>query len=265
MTGDVAELAARFGAVRAVQAAWRLLATALVMGSAVLLWLSMAQAHAQSSLPPLVQAGAVPAPGWRVVGVPKQAMPFTRYNAALVEGRVALRIEARASYANLVHELQSAAPPRMLRWTWRVEQANPLADLQTRAGDDSAAKVCLSFDLPLQQVPLVERTLLRLARARSGENLPAATLCWVWAGREAPGALITNAYTGRVRYIVLRNAQDATGVWLDESRDVAADFKRAFGQESATLPALSAVIVAGDADNTGATSIALVADLRLEP
>ncbi len=261
MTGGVLSRAARAQAARRLQAVLPWLVMALALGLSI----SMPLALAQSPLPPLVQGGVAPAPGWRVVGVPKQAMPLTRYSATVLDGRVALRIEARASYGNLVHELQSAVPPRALRWAWRVEQANTLADLQTRAGDDSAAKVCLSFELPLQQVPLIERTLLRLARARTGENLPAATLCWVWAGREAAGALVHNAYTGRVRYIVLRGAADATGVWFDESRDVAADFKRAFGEESAALPALSAVIVAGDADNTGATSLAHLADLRFEP
>ena len=49
------------------------------------------------------------------------------------------------------------------------------------------------------------------------------------------------------------------------SRDVAADFRRAFGGESATVPPLTAVIVAGDADNTGGRSVAFVAGLSFEP
>jgi hypothetical protein len=49
---------------------------------------------------------------------------------------------------------------------------------------------------------------------------------------------------------------------------VAADFRRAFGDEVAAaepLPPLTAVIVAGDADNTGGTSVAQVSGLRAEP
>jgi hypothetical protein len=203
--------------------------------------------------------------GWRVVALPNQTFPLTRYSAERIDGRDAMRIDARASYGNLVHALPNLSAPRYLRWSWRLQQANAQADLRRKAGDDSPAKVCLSFDVPLQQVPFVERQLLRVARAQSNQDLPAATLCWVWDAREAVGTLLPNPYTRRVRYIVLRGAGDATGAWFDEQRNVAADFQRAFGDEINELPALTAVIVAGDADNTGASSTAHIAALRFEP
>ncbi|HSM23210.1 MAG TPA: DUF3047 domain-containing protein [Rubrivivax sp.] len=217
------------------------------------------------TLPPLVSETGGLGSGWRVVTLPAQKPPVTRYTAERVDGRHALRVEAAASYGNLVYVLPGVAAPRSLRWAWRVQQPNAAADLRTKGGDDSAAKVCLSFDLPLDAVPFVERQLLRLARSRTGENLPAATLCWVWAGPEERGALLDNAYSRRVRYIVLRNANDTPGQWQSESRDVAADFLRAFGDESPTVPPLTAVIVAGDADNTGGRSLAHVAELAFAP
>ena len=238
-------------------------------------------AAAAEPLPPLVQGPALAGqsgqagqggqnearlgPGWRVVGWPDQRMPLTRYAAEVIDGRLALRLDARASYGNLVHTLPAQAPPRTLSWAWRMQQPNPGADLRVKAGDDAAAKVCLGFDMALQRVPFVERTLLRVARSRSADPLPAATLCWVWGGVEAPGSAIDNAYSRRVRYIVLRTAADATGTWLTETRDVAADFRRAFGDESPDTPAVTTVIVAADADNTGASTVAHVADLRFSP
>ena len=202
--------------------------------------------------------------GWRVVTLPSQAPPVTRYSAVLADGRPAVRIEAAASYGNFVHALAGPAP-RQLGWAWRVEQANPGTVLRERSGDDSPAKVCLSFDLALNRVPFFERELLRVARSRTAEPLPAATLCWVWGGPEARGSLLANPYSQRVRYIVLRNAGDSPGTWFDETRDVAADWQRAFGDESAELPPVSAVIVAGDADNTRGSSQALVGGLRWGP
>ena len=229
-------------------------------------------AAAAEPWPPLVQGPAQAGqgdarlgPGWRVVGWPDQRMPLTRYAAEVVDGRLALRLEARASYGNLVLATPAQAPPRTVSWAWRMQQPNPAADLRVKAGDDAAAKVCLGFDMALQQVPFVERTLLRLARSRSADALPAATLCWVWGRGEAPGSVIANAYTRRVRYIVLRTAADATGTWFTETRDVAADFRRAFGDESPDTPALMTVIVAADADNTGASTVAHVADLQFVP
>jgi hypothetical protein len=218
--------------------------------------------------PPLiVGSGAEPkiGAGWRVVALPQQKPPVTRYAAETVDERPALRIEAKASYGNLVHDLSKVRAPRTLSWAWRVQQPNAQTVLTERGGDDQAAKVCLSFDLPLQQVPFMERGLLRLARSSRGEELPAATLCWVWGGAEAREQVIHNPYTRRVRYIVLRNQADAANAWFEESRDVAADFKRAFGEESTEPPPVLAVIVAGDADNTRATSLAFVAALRWLP
>jgi len=228
-------------------------------------------ALAAALLAPLVDPPAPDQPlhlgaGWRVATLPKQTKPVTRFSAERIDERAAVRIDADSSYGNLVHDLPAGASARRLRWQWHVALPNPATDLAAKAGDDMAAKVCLSFDLPLASVPFADRALLQFARAQSGELLPAATLCWVWGRNEAHGALVDSPYTRRVRYIVLRNAGDAPGHWFEESRDIAADFHRAFGDEAGdTLPSLLAVIVGGDADNTRVHSVAHVAALHLEP
>jgi hypothetical protein len=222
-------------------------------------------APAAATLPPLVDGDHVAA-GWHLVTLPQQgSKPVTRFSAERIDGRLALRVDADHSYGNLVFDLPAGPLPQHLRWSWRLQVPNPEADLHQRSGDDAAAKVCVSFDLPLDNVPFTERQLLRLARASSGQPLPAATVCYVWAGSEAHGALIDNAFTRRVRYIVLRNASDGPGLWLDESRDPVADFLRAFGDESPQVPPPLAVIVGGDADNTGLHTVAHVTALRFEP
>jgi len=221
---------------------------------------AQAQAQLQLQLPPLVVGNI-----WRVANLPEQKPPVTRYSAETVGERAALRLDAQASYGNLLHALPGVAAPARLQWAWRLQQANPGTDLRGKPGDDVAAKVCMSFDLPLAQVPFGERTLMRLARSRTGQNLPAATLCWVWGGPEAAGSFIDNAFSRRVRYVVLRTSADASGVWFEESRDIAADFRRAFGDEAQQMPPLTAVLVGADADNTGATSVAHIAGLRFAP
>lgn len=221
-------------------------------------------AQSQALVPPVDEQGRLSA-RWRVVGLPQQKAPPTRYAAVSVDGRAALQIDAESSYGPLVLEMAGQSAPRTLSWSWRMDLPNPAADLRTRAGDDTAARVCLSFALPLDQVPFLERQLLRVARARSGETLPAATLCWVWGTDETVPSLVDNPYSRRVRYLVLRGRADGTGRWFDERRDVAADFRRAFGDESAEVPPLAAVIVAADADNTAARSRAFVAGLSFGP
>ena len=216
------------------------------------------------TLAPMVQGGRIASP-WHVVALPQQTKPVTQYSAEKVDGRDAVRVEVQASYGNLVHEWPAVAAPKQLRWAWRLQVPNPAVDLRVKAGDDAAVKVCMSFDMGLDRVPFMERQVLKLARSRSAQDLPAATLCWVWGAAEAKGALLPNAYSRRVRYIVLRNREDALATWFEESRDVAADFRRAFGDEAADVPPLTALIVAGDGDNTGGASVAHVSALRMEP
>lgn len=187
--------------------------------------------------------------GWRPVGLPKQTLPATQFTRA--EGGV-LRIEAAGSYGNLVRESPGAG--RTLAWRWRLDQALAAADLRTKTGDDAALKVCALFDLPLAALPFWERQKLRLARALSGEDLPAAVLCYVWDPALPAGTVLPNAYTPRLRWLVLRGQGDALGRWQEERRDLAADFERAFGDEATTLPPLKALAVGADADNTGGRS-----------
>lgn len=222
---------------------------------------ALAQPAASASLvplAPLVESGRVPA-GWRLETLPGQTLPRTRYEAVQLDGRAVLRVEAAGSYGHLVHPL---VPPRpaagVLVWRWRLDRPNAQADLRRRAGDDVALKVCVAFDLPLAQVPFVERQVLRLARARSGHGaaLPAATVCYVHDPALPAGTVLDNIHSRRLRMIVVRGAGDPLGVWQEERREPAADFLRLFGDEAAgVVPAVTAVAVSGDADNTGASSL----------
>ena len=206
-----------------------------------------------------------PASPWRVAGLPAQKMPLSQYDVVNLDGTAVLRVQANASYGNLVHPLQ---PPRAgggtLAWRWRVDRALERADLRRKQGDDTAAKVCALFDLPLAQVPFTERMLLRLARQRSGEALPAATVCYVWDATLPPGTQVVNAYSPRLRYVVLRGGERELGLWHSERRDIGADFLRLFGDESREVPALLAVAVGADADNTQGQTLAYIADLQLQ-
>jgi hypothetical protein len=203
---------------------------------------------------------------WTPALLPRQTLPRTRFTAVDLDGVRALRIEAQGSYGNLLHELPAdARTARQLSWRWRVERFADGTDLRRKAGDDTAAKVCLMFDMPLDQVPFLERQALRMARAAAGERLPAATLCYVWDANLPPQTVLPNAYTRRLRWIVLQGAGGPLARWQVERRDVAADFIAAFGDETRELPPLRAVLVGADADNTGSRSVAHVADLELLP
>lgn len=218
---------------------------------------------AQALLAPLIDSQGQLAPVWQVAGIPKQVMALTRFEAALVEGQRVLRVDAQDSYGNLVHRLGDTAA-RTLSWRWRVDQPNLAANPRHRAGDDAAVKVCAMFDLPLSAVPFGERLMLRWARFLTGEELPAANLCYLWDNQLAPDTAMPNVYSKRLRFIVLRGSGSIAGQWSNERRDLHTDFLRLFGDEVRQVPPLRAIAVTGDADNTHGHSLAYVADLVLE-
>ena len=230
------------------------------------LWLTApaGAAAAQALLTPLAGAGDLPAAPWHVAGLPHQKKPLTRFALVDLDGRRALRVEADASYGNLVHPLQPAQPASTLAWVWRADQLVAGTDLRTKAGDDTTLKVCVFFDLPLDRVPFVERQLLRLARSQSSEPLPTATVCYVWDTSLAIGTAMDNAFTRRLRYIVLQNGVAPAQLWRREQRDIGADFLLLFGDESTQVPAVVGVAVGADADNTRGHGIGHVADLVLQ-
>jgi hypothetical protein len=205
--------------------------------------------------------GSLPQAPWVLAGLPGQTLPVTRFRLERLDGGMVLRVQTEASYGNLVHALTGVAAG-WLSWRWRVDKALASPDLRSREGDDVALKVCALFDMPRSAVPFVERQLLRLAESRSGESLPTATLCYAWDPSWPEGTVVANAYSRRVRYITLGGKVLA---WHAVRRDLAADFVRAFGDETTSIPRLLAVALGADADNTRGESLGFIADLEFIP
>ncbi|MEY4756257.1 MAG: hypothetical protein RJA34_1155 [Pseudomonadota bacterium] len=214
----------------------------------------------------VAELGAPP-PAWRLVGLPRNKVPLTRMDVIQQDGTRVLQLAADASYATLVHALPAQVPgaDATLSWRWKLTQPLAEADLRTKAGDDVALKVCAMFDLPLEALSFAQRSLMRLARAASSEPLPAATLCYVWDPQLPTGTLLPNAYTDRVRYLVLSGREAPLGQWQMQRRNLSADFLQVFGAESRAVPPLVSVVLGADADNTGNRSLGFVGDVLLQP
>jgi len=136
------------------------------------------------------------------------------------------------------------------------------SDIHSKAGDDYPARVYVMFDYPLEQLPFVERTKLRLARVLHDPNLPAATLCYVWDSKAPTGTMVPSSYTNLMRMIVVESGTARVNQWVDVERDVAADFRAAFGEvASRGVPTVSAIAVATDTDNTGESAVAYFGDI----
>lgn len=241
--------------------------SALALIAASLLGLGTA-AHADESPPLLSPFSAAPgaqAPApWRFSSLPNK-MP-TRFEVVQQGGQRVLKVDADQSYGNLVHRLQvPMSSATTLSWRWRVDQLVDGADLRTQSGDDGAAKLCVFFDFPADRLPFAERARLALARSATGEEVPSETLCYVWDNKQPKGSTLVNAFTRRMRMIVLESGPSATpGTWVAERRNVLADYQRVFGDEAGGMvPDVVAVAVSADADNTRGHGLAYFGDLAL--
>ena len=203
-----------------------------------------------------------PTTGWQILR-PAPNAPDTVYSIVTDAGTRVLRAEANRSMSGLIHEVRvSPARAPILQWRWKVDGVVAGADIARKAGDDYAARVYVLFDYPAHKLPFATRAKLKLAETVYGQRIPTAALNYVWDNRAAVGSIHANAYTDRARMIVLRSGGDLAGRWLEERRDIAADFRAAFGEDP---PDVVAVAIATDTDNTGERVVAWYGDIELRP
>lgn len=131
-----------------------------------------------------------------------------------------------------------------------------------RSGDDYAARIYVMFDYPAENLSVANRLRLKMAAALYGQNLPTAALNYVWDNQHPIGTVQANTYTERARIIVLQSGAAKAGQWQTETRDLAADFRLAFGEEA---PDVVAIALASDTDNTAETVTAWYGDIEFLP
>ncbi len=202
--------------------------------------------------------GVPPAP-WRVVRLDKN-VAATIYRLATVDGVAAVEARAEDSMALLARPLSVdlAATP-ILCWRWRIDAPVADADMRRRSGDDYAARIYVSFDMPDSAIGLAARLRIALGRRLFGSAVPDAALNYVWDNRQPVGTSRRSAYTDQVEMIVAETGTGAAGRWVAERADVAGDFARAFGDRPGRPIQLA---VASDTDNTGSSAQAAFADLH---
>ena len=204
----------------------------------------------QTSSPQAVsssQSSSSPAtPDWEVMNFPGKAR--TQFVHVRKDGRDAVMAVARASVS--MKRLRLNVPPDALgavRFSWMVPELIQQADMSRRDLDDSPVRIVLVFDGDRSRFTPAETMMSELARTLTGEEMPYATLMYVWCNRRAPGEVITNPRTSRIRKMVVESGATNLGRWLDYQRDVRADYERAFGEPPG---ALRGVAIMTDSDNT---------------
>ncbi len=203
-------------------------------------------------------AGMAP-PGWVVQTLPKVERQ-TAYDLVPDNGTIVLRARANASASSLRHGL-FADPARtpMLRWRWRTERVLEGADMTRKDGDDYAARLCVFFDRDPETLPLKARTRLKFDRARNGNQVPAAALCYVWDNRHPVGTIMDSPQTPLMALVVASSGDANVGRWQSLQRNLIEDYQRAF---NTAPPRIIAVSVGVDTEQTGESTTTWFSDVE---
>jgi hypothetical protein len=201
--------------------------------------------------------GPLPA-GWR----PLEFKKIPRHTVyALVRDGDAVVVEAKSESAasGLVRPIRiDAKQYPILEWRWKVMNLIAKADVRRKSGDDYPARVYVTFEYDPARLGFFERPKFEAVKLLYGDYPPIAALDYIWETRLDRGSIAPNPYPSRVQMIVVESGPQALGRWIDERRDVVADYRQAFGGDP---PAISGVAIMTDSDNTGESATAYYRDI----
>ena len=165
----------------------------------------------------------------------------TDYRLVQDGGRIVIKAHSSGTASGLFKKVQlDPTRFRHLSWSWKIAATVKNGDEKSKAGDDYAARVYVVFP------------------GRFFWQTKA--LNYIWAHRLPKGEAIPNAFTANAMMIAVESGNDKSGQWLNEERDILADYRRLFGSEPRQI---GAVAIMTDTDNTSGEATAWYGDLRL--
>ena len=204
-------------------------------------------------------AAPEPASAWQAVLLPGKRA--TEYRSERKDGRAAVAAIAGGS-ASMWRRPALRGPEAIgeVEFSWWVQAVPADADVSHAERDDAAARVIFSFDGDLARLSARNQMLFDLARALTGEAPPFATLMYVWDANAPVGSVIVHPRTDRIRKIVVESGTGGLRTWRSYRRDLAADYRLAFGEPPGPLQALALMT---DGDNTQSQLATWYGDITL--
>lgn len=196
---------------------------------------------------------------WRPLALPGKRE--THYAAASKDGRMCWHARAQSS-ASMLRRPVASRPVEGLfaEFSWWVPEVIAGADLARAESSDSPARVAFAFGGDIASLPTRTRMQFQMAEMLTGEAPPYATLMYVWANDAPLETLFHSARTDRIRKIVVESGTRHLRSWRSYRRNLALDFRRAFGEAPGPLIAIGLMT---DADNTGSTAEAWYGDVTV--
>lgn len=143
----------------------------------------------------------------------------TDWSLAALDGDVVIRAEGKGSSSGLARwiDIDTAICPEV-EWSWRVDALPEDADLTKRNTEDVAASILFAFGDP----------------GSLSNPKPVPTIRYVWASaKNKVDEVIDSPYLpATLESIVVESGSEPLGTWVTEKRDLRADYRRAFGQQT---------------------------------
>jgi len=172
-----------------------------------------------------------------------------------------LRATADRSASLYVAPLKPALrTPMVLSWEWKTEALIAGADNRDKSREDAPLRLLVAFDGDVATLPDAERKRFDRAKNLVGRNVPYAVLMYIWTDQVPVGTVIPSAHTSQVKMLAVASGPADLGRWQSLQRDVAEDYRKAYGAEPGPVLAVG---VMTDTDNTGAKAVATYADIRI--
>jgi hypothetical protein len=151
---------------------------------------------------------------------------------------------------------------RRVAWSWWLDKELPEADLGQADISDSPLRLLLAFDGDRDRLTGRQAMASELVKLLTGQELPFATLTYVWTRQYAPGTVLHNPRSDRIRYLVVDQGSAQLGRWVKHERDIYADFQTVFGEAPGPLMGVGLMT---DTDNTKASTRAVYGPVHLLP
>ncbi len=202
--------------------------------------------------------------GWRPWIIARSKSP-TQYDLVVdpQSKQVVLHANADRAASGLKQLLNvdPAARP-LIAWHWRVDSLIDGADNTSRQSDDSPVRLLLFFDGDRSTLPAREQMLMETARMLTGQEVPYATLMYIWENAQPIGTVIPHAALGQLKMIVAGSGRDPRlGSWKRFERNYVEDYVRAFGKPPGNLVGIG---ILTDTDNTGTRIESFYGDIELK-
>ena len=185
----------------------------------------------------------------------------TVYRLENYQGKTVLSANSKTSASGLAVKLRPRQANNLwLKWEWKALSAMPEADNAERYHDDAPLRILVAFDGNKSKLPLKEKMTFEMANLISGQEMPYATIMYIWSGKSPIDSIITNAHTSRIKMIVVDSGWENLGQWHQHQRDLAADYKLAYGEAPGEVIGIALLT---DTDNTKSETRAFYGDIEL--